>query len=107
MGVLRRIGASFTEALPAAGEPGGVEAAAAGSVGDDHGAHLAVVKAAVHLLLHAVCALVPKRAQRQEDEPTVAHHCDARLRPARTASFLRLLKACKFFPAVQNAECCQ
>lgn len=70
------------EAGTAAREPGRIEAAAAGRVGYDHGAHLAVVEAAVHLLLHAVRALVPERTERQEYEPAVAHHCNARLRPA-------------------------
>ena len=71
-----------SQALPAAREPRIVEAAPPSSIGDDHGAHLAVVKAAVHLLLHAQRALVPKGAQRQKDEAAVGDHSDATLRPA-------------------------
>ena len=77
-----RLAVGSSQALPAAREPCVVEAAPARSISDDHGAHLAVVKAPVHLLLHAQCALVPKGAQRQKDEAAVGDHSDATLRPA-------------------------
>ena len=84
------------QALAAPREPGAVEAAAASSVCDHHGAHFAVVKAAVHLLLHAQRALVPKRAQRQEDEATVRDHSNPALRPEQAhyafSDPIRLLK---------------
>ncbi len=74
--------APSSQAFPAAGKPGAVEAPAAGSVRNHHGAHLAVVEAPVHLLLYAQGALVPEGAQRQEDEAAVRHHSNPALWPA-------------------------
>ena len=49
---------------------------------DDHGAHLAVGKAAVHLVAHSWGALVPKAGQGPAQKAVVGHDRNAALRPA-------------------------
>lgn len=94
--ILLRTSKASSQALPPAREPRAVEAAATSSVCDDHGAHLAVVKAAVHLLLHAQGALVPKSAQCQKNEAAVRDHCNPVLRPAPACNKRQLLLRCQF-----------